>query len=399
MASQPLKMPATPAPEIDYVARVAEIAPLIDAQAEPSERDNKLTPELMTALHDAGLFRMLLPKRFGGAELDPPHYLRTIEALAEHDGSTAWCVSQGNGCTMSAAYMAPETATAIWVDQPEAVVAWGPGKGKAVADGDGFRLTGKWSFASGGRRATWLGGYAGIHEPDGSKRCGPDGEQLFRVFMVPAEQATMFDIWDVIGLRGTGSDGFTTDDLYIPNAHWTFRDEVSQRREDGPLYLLTSVALYAMGFSATALGIARPMLEAFKALAADKNPRLTSHVLRDNAVVQAEVAKCEARLGAARAFLISEVEDIWAEILKAHAVTPAQRMRIRLASTHAIHEAKAVANMAYDLAGATAIFRSSAYERRFRDIHTVAQQLQGRRHHYETVGAFLLGHPPNLIST
>jgi alkylation response protein AidB-like acyl-CoA dehydrogenase len=113
-------------------------------------------------------------------------------------------------------------------------------------------------------------------------------------------------------------------------------------------------------------------------------------------MVQYEVAQAEARVRAARAFVLSELRDIWQAVVATQALSIADRMRIRLATTFAIHEAKAAADAAYELAGATAIFIGNDFERRFRDLHTVTQQLQGRKAHLQSVGAFLLGLPPDL---
>ena len=135
---------------------------------------------------------------------------------------------------------------------------------------------------------------------------------------------------------------------------------------------------------------------AFTELAVDKRPPLAKRTLRDTGMVQYEVAQAEARIRAARAFVLSELSDIWQEVVATKALSIANRMRIRLATTFAIHEAKAAADVAYDLAGATAIFIGNDFERRFRDIHTVTQQQQGRKAHLQTVGAFLLGLPPDL---
>ena len=138
------------------------------------------------------------------------------------------------------------------------------------------------------------------------------------------------------------------------------------------------------------------MVDAFAELATKKTPRLAKSVLSQNAVVQSEFARASIRLNAARTFARSELGDIWATVLASGELTIAQRMRIRLATTHAIHEAKAAADTVYDAAGATAIFANGPYERRFRDLHTVTQQAQGKKAHYETVGAFMLGNPPDL---
>ena len=131
-------------------------------------------------------------------------------------------------------------------------------------------------------------------------------------------------------------------------------------------------------------------------LATDKTPRMAKSKMMDNPVIQNDVALCEARLKAARAYLFDEVEDIWAEVLETGALSVANRIRIRLAATHGIHEAKAVAETVYDLSGVSAIRAESPFQRRYRDIRSVTQQLQGRRSHYQSVGAYMFGHPADL---
>ena len=138
------------------------------------------------------------------------------------------------------------------------------------------------------------------------------------------------------------------------------------------------------------------MVEAFGALAKDKTPRMHRQTLSENAVVQSEFAQASIRLQAAQRFILTELEEIWNDVCATHEITVDQRMRIRLATTHGIHEAKAAADLVYDAAGASAIFSNGPFERRFRDLHTVTQQAQGRRSHYQTVGAYLLGNPPDL---
>lgn len=394
---QTTTMPGAAETSEDHLARVHRIAAVIEAEAEASERELRLTPALQRALHGEGLFRLLLPRPYGGHEVDPPTFFQVIEEVAKHDASTAWCLCQGNGCAMSAAYLEAEIAENIWGRDPEAVLAWGPGaKSQAIVEGDGYRLTGRWAFVSGGRRANWLGGHASIVEADGSPRRDAEGETVVRTLLLPASEAKWIDAWDVIGLRGTGSDSYEVKDLFVPHDYSFTRDDATERRYRAPLYLFPQMSLYASGFSGTALGIARAMLDSFTELAVDKRPRLAQRTLRDTGMVQYEVAHAEARLKAARAFVLSELTDIWQEVVASNALSVANRMRIRLATTFAIHEAKAAADTAYDLAGATAIFASNDFERRFRDIHTVTQQLQGRKSHLQSVGAFLLGLPADL---
>src|SRR5207249_11092292 len=136
-------------------------------------------------------------------------------------------------------------------------MAWGPGPGSraVVADG-GYRVTGTWSFASGGRHATWFGGYCLIYEADGAPRRRPDGSHESRTMLFPASRAQMTDVWRVIGLRGTASDSYSVSDLFVPTAYSMARVYASVRRQPGALYCLPLVDLLASGLAAVALSIA-----------------------------------------------------------------------------------------------------------------------------------------------
>ena len=380
----------------DYLARARALAPDIAGFAERIEAERRLPEALLDALFDAGLYRLLLPRSFAGGEVDPASFVEIIETVAKADASTAWCLCQQAGCSMVAAFVAPDVAAAVFGRDRRAVLAWGPGPGRAVAAEGGYRVTGKWSFASGGRHASWLGGICSVVEADGTPRREKDGTPAIRTMLFPAGQATMTDIWQVIGLRGTASDAFAVDDLFVPGDYAVARDDQASRRELGPLYCFPTSSLYAAGFAGVALGLARSTLDAFIALARDKTPRGFKSTLRDNAVIQSEVARAEARLASSRLFLIGSLKEIWRDVAHSNVLTLAQRMRIRLAATYAIDQATSVVDTAYHAAGATAIFASSPFERRFRDIHTVAQQLQGRASHFETVGQFMLGLEPDL---
>jgi len=399
MDTMPTSEIAGPAAAATLLDRARNLAPVMAAVGERIESERRLPPELLAALHEGGLFRMLLPRTFGGSEIDPASFVRVIETVAALDGSTAWCLCQGNGCAMTAAYLEPAVSETIWGRDPRGVLAWGPGaETRAVADGDGFRLTGNWAFASGGRHATWLGGPATIVEADGTPRLEKSGAPAVRTFLFPAAAVEMRDVWHVVGLRGTGSDSYSVRDLHVPYAHTVARESPAERRHSGPLYQFLAMNLYASGFAATALGLSRAMLDAFRELTISKRPRLAKAVMREDSVVQFEYGRLEGRHRAARALLLSELEQVWNAVVSSGELSIADRMRIRLASTYAIHEAKAAADGVYDLAGATAIFQGGPFERRFRDIHTVTQQVQGRKGHFTTVGSYLLGNPPDLAS-
>jgi alkylation response protein AidB-like acyl-CoA dehydrogenase len=381
---------------LEFLQRARDFVPELAAAAAAIERQRELPESVVAAMVERGFFRMLVPRSVGGAELLPAPYVRVVEEIATADASAAWCLNQGAGCSMTAAYLEPEAAREIF-GGPHGILAWGPGPGKAQRVKGGYRVTATWSFASGSHNATWLGCHVPIFDEAGAQLFHPDGSPVICTPLFPKSCAEMTDIWHVIGLRGTGSDKYSVTDLFVSEAHVARRDIADTRREQGLLYRFSSLQLYASGFAGVAMGIARSTLDAFVELAADKVPFRGKRTLRDNNVVQSQVAQAEARLRSARAHLYQSLEEITGEVAQSGRLTLDQRMTIRLASTFAIHQSLNVVDTAYHAAGSTAIFEENPFERRFRDIHTVSQQLQGRQEHFETVGQYLLGLEPDTL--
>jgi len=395
MLASPPSHAVVAAPETpDFRARARALAPRIAEAATRIERERQLPPDLVAALHDARLFRMLLPRSVGGGEVDPLTFFETIEAIAKADASTAWCIAQASGASMGAAYLAPDAAGTVF-GADDAVMASGPGTAGTraqVVDG-GYRVTGNWGFASGSRHATWFGGHCLVYEAEGSLRTA-DGKPIDRTMLFPRSSVTVENTWDVIGLRGTGSDSYAIRDLFVPEQFSYRRDSATDRREDGPLYRFAGYEMFATGFAAIALGIGRATFEEFIDLAAQKVPKMGTVVLRDNAVIQAQVGLSEARLLSARALLTNTLQGLWETASQGRRLEPPQRARLRLAATFAIHQARDVVDACYHAAGATAIFAGNAFERRFRDIHTITQQVQAHATVFEQVGQTLLGLTP-----
>ncbi len=375
------------------LAAARALVPLLEAAGPRIDAANELPPEVVDAMHAAGMFRLLLPRSIGGAELDPVTYVQCVEAIASGDGSTAWCMNQGSGCSMSAAYMEPEWARHVFADR-RAVLAWGQGPGaKAIRAEGGWRVTGTWHFASGSRHCTWLGGHCPTFEADGTPIQRPDGRPWDATMLFRREDAAITDTWDVMGLRGTGSDTYAVSDMFVPNHLSLTRDMESERRHPGLLYRFSTMNIYAAGFAGVAMGLARATLDAFVRLAKEKTPALTQSALRDSQVIQSQLAYNEAKFSAARLLVFKALADAQEAVTTATSLTVQHRAAIRLASTFAIHQAREVVDFAYHEAGATAIFKSNPFERRFRDVHTVCQQVQGRSSHFETVGQVFLGVP------
>ena len=382
--------------DTDYLQKARELAPILAAASDEIEELRELPERIVEALIEGGFFRMLLPRSLGGAELDPLTYVQVLEEIAKADPSTAWCLGQNSGCSMSAPYLEPALAREIF-GPPRGILAWGPdlpGAGRGVAVEGGIRVTGRWGFATGSRHAAWLGAHVPIFEPDGTPRVNPNGRPFVRTVLFPKSSAEIIDNWHVIGLRGTGSDSYALDDLFVPQKYTCSRDNEAERREPGLLYRFTSGMIYAMGFSNVSLGIARGALEAFVELARDKIPRGAPKTLRENNVIQSETAQSEAKLRSARAFIHTTLREMWEEAEAKGDFGLDKYWQLRLASTWAIHQARDVVAAIYHAAGATAIFNDNPFERRLRDIHAGTQQGQGRPIHFETVGQILLGLPP-----
>jgi alkylation response protein AidB-like acyl-CoA dehydrogenase len=294
---------------------------------------------------------------------------------------------------MVAAYLEPAAAQEIF-NSPRSILAWGPGPGEARVAPGGYVLSGRFDFASGSRHATWLGAHVPVIEADGTKRVAADGSARLHTMLFPRTEAQVHDTWQVLGLRGTGSDSYSVAGVRIPEARTLVRDNSACLRQEGALYVFAQSHLYASGFAAVALGIGQACLDAFVRTMRDTVPRGASRARGANNVVQSEVARAEARLRSSRMFLFGSLEEIWAGVQRSGALTDEQRLTIRLASTWAIQQAREAVTAVYMAAGALAIFESQPFERRFRDIHALSQQMQGHAAHFETVGQIRMGMAP-----
>lgn len=380
----------------DCLARARALIPLLQSAAEQIDAAHELPISVLDAMHDAGMFRLLIPRAYGGFELKPSEYVRCVEAIAIGDASAAWCMNQGSGCSMTAAYLAPDVSWEIWGGKRD-VLAWGQGPGaKAIRTDGGWRCTGTWSFASGSRHATWLGAMSSCFHADGSPVVHPDGKPWDRTMLFRRQLARIDDVWQVVGLRGTGSDSYSIEDLFVDDAHSVTRERPEERRETGPLYRFQAMQLYAAGFACVGLGTARAALDAFIALAKGKSQAWSSDRLRDNHAVQHIIGYADAALKAAKSGLLAVLDEQWEAVSRSGELTVEGRIAVRQAATFAIHTARDVVHQVYHEAGSTAIFENQPFERRLRDINSVSQQLQGRRTHFETVGLYLLGGEANL---
>ena len=369
-------------------SRVAEAAGEID-------RERRLPVQLAADMAREGLFRLLVPRSIGGAELDFPSYLKVVEVFARADASTAWCVNQNNVFATNAVRMAEETALEIWAD-PLAVVSNGPpiASTRAVPASGGYRVTGQWNFSSGIRHSTWVAALAPLGESSEQGRPAIDYERGI-ILLIPRDQVDVLDNWQVNGLRGTGSFSFQAKDLFV-SADRSYQVDGAPLR-GGSLYVIPTVLMFAAGFATVALGASRSALDAAMDIARAKTPVMRTSVLMHTSTTQRQIGQAEALWRSARAFLAEAVTAVWDGATNHSFLEAEERLRLRLAATHAIRTGVQVASVAYDVAGSDGIFESNPIQRRLQDAQVITQQVQGRLTHYDTAGAFYLGLEPKTL--
>jgi alkylation response protein AidB-like acyl-CoA dehydrogenase len=390
------------AAQVDLVARARALSPVIEAAAPQIEATRQLTPEVVSALHEAGLFHALLPRSLGGYEASPVVFVQAIEELAKADASAAWCVAQMAAASTICSSLDHAVAREIFTADPRSLMAVGPpsASGRAVAAPGGYWVTGSWQFASGSRHATWIAAHCPIFEADGTPRLEAGGLPVQRTLIFPKSSVTMSDVWHVMGLKGTGSDSYSVTELFVPAERTTaaFGRDTAEKRERGPLYQFTTFQLHGASFAAISLGIARAVLDAFVDLAKSKTPYGHKYILRDNAVIQSQIGFAQSQIASSRIFLHHALAEMW-QGAGSGGITVEQRIQLRMASSLGSHQARQVVDTIYHSAGATAIFESNPFERRFRDVHTVSQQVQSHFAVFEAVGQYFVGLPlhPRLI--
>src|SRR5262245_22534837 len=276
------------------LAGVRGLAPRIAAAADTIEQERRLPRPLVDALVAAGVFRMCIPRGLGGAEVTPYTLVRVLETIAAADGSAGWSAMIGTTSGVASAYLPIETAREIY--GPPAAVTGGAfaALGRATPVDGGYRVSGRWPFASGCEHCTWLMGGCVIADGQSVRRL-PSGAPDARLMLFPPGEARIIDTWTVAGLRGTGSHDIAVDDALVPAAR-SFSLVTDRPYHRSPLYAFPVFGLLALGIGAVALGIARAAIDELVRLARAKTPTHSRRLLAERATVQVDVAKAEALL-------------------------------------------------------------------------------------------------------
>lgn len=375
------------------VETIRELEPLIRRHAGSAEANGRMAPEVMSALIDAGLFRMWIPAAFGGLEMEPNASLDVMEAVARIDASTGWVVSNSSFGSVVCQFLPPPVPEDLLAD-PGAVICGSfipPGVAKAA--GQGYVLNGNWAFGSGAHYATSLIALNVLGTDDGIEM-NPDGTPVMLIAFLDPKQVTLLDTWHTLGLRATGSTNYTAENLEVAADH-CFRLGPWESKE-GPF----AAPLYRMGLAAdpmrmgrVAVGIAQGALDDFVELATTKTPAYTARLTADREGVQERVARAQALVQAARNNLTAAVAEAWAAVQHGPRICGQSGLPLALASVFALDAAVQAVELLYESAGSTAFRDESPLQQRFRDLHTLRQNAFVSWSRYESLGKMILGRP------
>jgi alkylation response protein AidB-like acyl-CoA dehydrogenase len=349
----------------------------------------RLPARFVELLARAELFRLCVPRSLGGPEVRAETLVRAIEAVAEGDASAGWCAAIASTSSLLAGWLEPEAALGIFAT-PGAVAGgvFAP-RGRAVRVPGGYRVSGRWSFASGCQHCTWLMGGCLVEGARGPE-LAPSGRPDVRLVLFPASAAEIIDTWQVAGLEGTGSHDIAVRDLVVPEAH-AISLVTDRPRAAGPLYAFPAFGLLAVGIASVALGIARRALGEIRTLAAAKTPTLAQRRLAERPATQSRVAEAEALVGSARTWLLETVRGVEERAARAGGLGLDERARVRLAATFAVKQCVRAVDAAYDLGGGSSIHLASPLQRCLRDVHVVTQHMMVSDASLELAGRVLLG--------
>lgn len=366
---------------------VESVRDTLAANALAAEEASTLPQASVDALYNSGLLRLKLPQVLGGAEADPVTQLDVLEAVSRIDPSAGWCLMIGAASVGSLAAFLPDDAIdELFVngDPPRTAGAFAPYGAATPVDG-GYRVSGRWPFGSGVRHSDWVSA--------GARVLGDGTRPLQLRVVMPRHEVTVYDNWQVMGLRGTGSCDFSVDDLFVPDR---FAWDVSRTEptRGGPLYRLGRPGFVTNEHSAFALGVGRRALDAFAEVAGYKTRGYNSaNLLAHRPVLQHSIGECDMRLRAARALNVEILGDAWDAVCAGHPPDPPLQAQMRAVATYTTDVAADVATQAFRYGGGSALFTTNILQQCLRDINAAAQHQMVSDTAYENHGQFLLGLP------
>ena len=366
---------------------VESLRDVLAAGSDEAERLGTLPQATVDAIYESGLFAYKTARKLGGAEADAMTQLDVVQAASRIEPAAGWCIMIGSGILSNmAAFLCDEAIEEVFAGGriPRAAGVAAP-SGQAIPVEGGYKVSGRWAFASGIRHSEWIG--AGAMAPGN----GPDPSQQIRI-VVPTSDVQILDNWDVVGLQGTGSCDFTMSDVFVPQ-RFTWGGAEAQPHRGGPNFLLGRPGMQTTGHCGFALGVGRRALDEVTELALNKKRgyRGSEMLVADRGSFQWFLGESDLRLRAAKALVLETIEEAWDSVCQGITPPPPLQVRLRASGTYSTLEATEVVSKAFRFGGGSAMFNSNVLQKCLRDINAGAvHQMVGDRA-YENHGQFLLG--------
>jgi indole-3-acetate monooxygenase len=350
------------------------------------DETRRLPAEVVERARAAGLFRIAMPKIWGGPEFSSIEQIEIIEELSRANSAVGWCVMIGCDSGIYSGYLEDGAARRLYphLDMVTAGWVWPAGRADRVAGG--YKVTGQWMFGSGITHADVVSAGCNVHENgEPVKEGGPTPR--WRVMLAPASAFEIQDTWHTTGLRGTGSNHYRAADLFIPEENsFSF---VEPAKRQGTLWARNN-AILPKG-AGVPLGVARGTIDQFREMIEGKIEFPSGRPYRNLARIQSAIAEAEMILGAARSYTFTSIERYWNRLERHEELTEQERAELWLSNLNACQSARQVIRLLFDSIGGSAIYtRNSGLDRALRDAETWCQHIIGQRRTLEMVGGFLL---------
>ncbi|MFD5074453.1 acyl-CoA dehydrogenase family protein [Streptomyces sp. NPDC058371] len=380
----------TPNTAQEILAASKAVVPKLRARSVEIEDDRRLPADVVELLRGTGVFRMGFPKELGGPGLTSMEQIEVIEALSYGDTSAGWCAMIG----MDAGLYALTDPVIREMFPSLDVIAAGmlPPVGRADRVPGGYRVTGRWSFASGIAHADWVSAGAFVHA-GGERERTASGKPYWRVVMVRPDEVELIDGWHPTGLAGSGSLDYTITDVFVPEER-TF--SLGEPTRTGPLAAPDALM---RKMPAVGLGAARAALDHVRDEVRSKVDRVTGRPWTEDYRVQFAIGECEMQFAAVRRAVYGSLEDRWDRMAAGATLddfTPDERIATMLTRLAAMRAARTIVRRLYDLLATTSIYRPSPMDRWLRDMETMCQHVMAQDQIVQSAGAFLLGGKPQF---
>jgi 3-hydroxy-9,10-secoandrosta-1,3,5(10)-triene-9,17-dione monooxygenase len=349
----------------DLLDRAKAMAPALRERAFAAENARRIPEETIRELKQAGLFRVLQPKAYGGFELDPQVFLEIGMIIGSACPSTGWVYSVVGVHNWQLALMPKQAQDDVWSEDQDTLISssYTPRGQIEIVDG-GYRVSGRWSFSSGCDHAQWVivGGVA--TEADGTLRrlC----------FLLPRSDYRIDDVWHVIGLRATGSNDIVIEDAFVPE-YRTHAYTSGSVTSDSPTYQLPFASVFTFGITAPLLGAAQGALDEHVAWTAERTRITRGSRVAEEPFSQARVAEASGELDGARLQIWRDLDDMMVYARDGKEIPIELRARGRLDQVRATQLAASSVDRVFQNSGGRVLHEQNPIQRAWRDIHAGAQ--------------------------